>query len=237
MTRQETLDFLAEFNRLYKPTPGVKTVICPPFVWLDLLRAQLPDYIGLGAQNLHYMSSGAYTGEISAQMLKDCGCQYVIIGHSERRQMGETDEQVRNKAQQAISLGLVPLICVGEVEAQRNAGQAVSTVTGQLEGSLADLEFAPGQLIIAYEPVWAIGTGKTALAQDAQEMSAVIRAYLRQNCGQITAEQTLILYGGSVTPDNAAELMAQPDIDGALVGGASLNPVKLWSIVEGANRS
>lgn len=230
MNRQDSIEFLRAYDRVSSPLTGTTVVICPPFVWLDIVAANLPVNVRLGAQNLHNRQSGAFTGEISADMLKDAGCNYVIVGHSERRQMGETDQLVRDKCQQALSSELIPIVCVGESEAERSAGLAKSTVTKQLQGSLAGLQFVPGNLVIAYEPVWAIGTGKTASAADAQEMASHIRSYLEEQ-GKAIAEQTQILYGGSVTPENAGSLLNQPDVDGALVGGASLDPIKLWAII------
>jgi len=232
MNRQETTDFLAEFIGLYEPITGVKTVICPPYIWLDLVAPSLPSGVELGAQNLHAETGGAFTGEVSALMLTDVGCTYVIIGHSERRQlMGESDQHVRDKTKRALEAGLLPIVCVGESAEQRKAGQAEATVASQLRGSLADLAFNSGELVIAYEPVWAIGTGQTASPADAQEMASFIRQSLQVMMGTEIAEATQVLYGGSVTPDNAAILLSQPDIDGALVGGASLHPGKFWSII------
>lgn len=232
MSRQEAEAFLQEFSRLYRPAEGILTVICPPYVWLDLIVKGLPAGVKLGAQNCYNKDNGAFTGEISVAMLKDVGCTYVIIGHSERRQlMGEDDSLVREKTCYALANGLIPIVCVGESEAQRNNDQAQSAVAGQLQGALADLDFNPGSLVVAYEPVWAIGTGKTASTADAQEMASFIRVWLQNALGSSIAAQTQILYGGSVSPDNAKALLSQPDIDGALVGGASLNPAKFWSII------
>ncbi|MGE5454990.1 MAG: triose-phosphate isomerase, partial [Methylocystaceae bacterium] len=200
--------------------------------WLDMVAQGRPPGVDIGAQNLCSQTKGAFTGEISAAMLLDVGCRYVIIGHSERRQlMGENDQVVHEKTKQALLSGLLPLICVGESERQRQSGQAKETVLAQLQGALAGMDFKPGQLVIAYEPVWAIGTGNTASTADAQEMAAFIRYCLRDMMGDELASQTQILYGGSVTPDNAADLLSEPDVDGALVGGASLDPVKFCAIV------
>lgn len=230
MSRQETNEFIIAFEQLYKPLKETTVVLCPPFVWLDIMAVNLPAGVWLGAQNLHSRPKGAFTGEVSAPMLKDAGCKYVIVGHSERRQMGETDQLVRDKSRQALDCGLIPIVCVGESEVERNGGLAKVTVTSQLQGSLADLQFIAGELVVAYEPVWAIGTGKTASAADAQEMASHIRSYLQEQHAAAAAN-TQILYGGSVTPENAGSLFTQPDIDGALVGGASLDPVKFWSII------
>lgn len=232
MSRQESIAFAEEFSRLYQPMAGVKTVICPPFVWLDMLSAdKLPQQVELGAQNMAQEVRGAFTGEVSASMLVDAGCRYVILGHSERRQMGETDAVIREKTRLALLHNLIPIVCVGEREQERKNGQAQSTVLSQVRGSLADLEYTSEQMVIAYEPVWAIGTGNTASAADAEEMTSLIRSCLQEMAGYATASNTLILYGGSVTPDNARSLLEQPDVDGALVGGASLDPTKFCSII------
>ena len=209
-------------------------VVCPPFTLLGSLAPLLDGTaVALGAQNMHYEAKGAFTGEIAPQMLKELGCSYVILGHSERRQyFGETDELINRKAHAALANGLKPIVCVGEVKAERDSGQAESVVVGQLRGSLAGLSAEQlRSVVIAYEPVWAIGTGDTATPADAQAMHARIRAELAALSDQATADAIIIQYGGSVKPDNVDELMAQPDIDGALVGGAALKAADFIRIV------
>ncbi len=211
-----------------------EVLVCPPFTALYAVRPLLVGTaISLGAQDLHHEAQGAYTGAIAPGMLTDVGCSYVIIGHSERRQyFGETDASVNKKIGAALGVGLKPIVCVGEVKAERDAGQAEAVVGGQLAGGLAGL--SPEQmlkLVIAYEPVWAIGTGDTATPADAQMMHAFIRSRLHAQFGAEVAEAVRIQYGGSVKPDNVDELMAQPDIDGALVGGAALKADSFLRIV------
>jgi triosephosphate isomerase (TIM) len=207
---------------------GQEIVVCPPFVALRSVQTLLQSDklpIGLGAQNVHPEDEGAFTGEISAAMLARLDVRYVICGHSERRELfAETDEVVNAKVQAVQRHGMRPILCVGEVLEQREAGDAVEVVVGQLRGSLAGVKVAdPDELVVAYEPVWAIGTGRTASAADAQEMCAAIRTELAAIYDQATADGIRIQYGGSVKPGNVRELMSQPDIDGALVGGASLS--------------
>ena len=199
-------------------------VVCAPFVYLPQVGAGLAGGAAeLGAQNLSEQAPGAYTGEVAGEMLLDAGCRWVIVGHSERRALyGETNERVAQKAGRAIALGLKPIVCVGETLAERDAGRTLEVVAAQLAAVLATCtaeQLAGGA--VAYEPVWAIGTGRTATPAQAQEVHAAIRAQLAQADGQ-AAQRTRILYGGSVKPANAGELFAQPDIDGGLIGGASL---------------
>jgi triosephosphate isomerase len=207
---------------------GVDTVdiaVCPTFTSLSAaVTAAAGSNIGIGAQNVAYAENGAYTGEISAAMLKEIPVTYVIIGHSERRQyFNETDETVNQRLKQALAADLAPIVCVGEMLEDREGGNTEAVVGTQLAGSLAGLSAEEmASVTIAYEPVWAIGTGKTATPEMAQETHAFIRGKLAELFGQATADVVRIQYGGSVKPANAAELMAQPDIDGALVGGASL---------------
>lgn len=188
----------------------------------------------LGAQNVHAAANGAFTGEISAGMLAKLDVSYVIVGHSERRALfGETDDVVNAKAKAVIAAGMTPIVCVGETLEQRNTGEAQDTVTAQLVGSLIGLSGdAVAGIVLAYEPVWAIGTGETATPTDAQEMCAHIRSYIAQTFGAEAAASVRIQYGGSVKPGNAPELMAQPDVDGALVGGASLDADDFARIVK-----
>jgi len=203
-------------------------VVCPPFVSLRSIQTMIDSDklpLGLGAQNCHWEEQGAFTGEVSAAMLARLNVGYVICGHSERRAMsGESDQVVNSKVRAVINHQMTPILCVGETLEQRESGDASAVVVGQLEGSLAGLTTAElGGLVVAYEPVWAIGTGRTASSADAQEMCAEVRATVRRLHGDEFADATRVQYGGSVKPGNVRELMAQPDIDGALVGGASLN--------------
>ena len=203
---------------------SVEVAIIPPAVLLaEVTRQVVGTSFAVGAQNLSQWAEGAYTGEISGGMLKDAGCQYVLVGHSERRQLfGETDEVVAAKVQQALRAGLSPILCVGETLDEREAGKAEAVVVAQVQAALAQVAASdmPG-VVVAYEPVWAIGTGKTATADDAQRIHGVIRETLAAMGAD--ANLIVLLYGGSVKPDNAAELFAQPDIDGGLIGGASLD--------------
>lgn len=196
--------------------------------------------VGLSAQNTHWEDSGAFTGELSPTLLLDAGCGYCIIGHSERRQFfGETDAGVRKKVAALLVHKLVPIVCVGESLEQREAGQTLDVVLGQLEAATDGLDaVALAPLVVAYEPIWAIGTGRTAKAEDAQEVHGAIRAKLAELKGESWANSVRVLYGGSVKPANADELLAQPDIDGALVGGASLSASDFIPIIDaGARRA
>lgn len=217
--------------------PGqVAVVVCPPFTALAALGSALRGSpVALGAQNMHWESSGAYTGEIAAPMLLDLGCRYVILGHSERRQMGETDEQVRRKVQAAAAAGLIPIVCVGERIEERRAGQTESVVTRQVRAAFQNLDAAAaGRAVIAYEPVWAIGTGEHASPEEANRVIRLIRDTVADMLGSETAAVVRILYGGSVKPDNIGPFMAQPEIDGALVGGASLDAKAFADIIQQA---
>ncbi len=206
----------------------VDVAVFPPYVYLQqVIKALADTTVGVGAQNVSEQRQGAYTGEISADMLKDIGCHYVIVGHSERRTLyGESDQQVADKFIAAQSVGLVPILCVGETLAQREQDETLAVIARQLDAvtAVAGIE-AACKAVIAYEPVWAIGTGKTATVDQAQEVHQAIR----QRLGAV-AESTRLLYGGSVKAANAAELFAQPDIDGALVGGASLDSAEFGEI-------
>ncbi|MFM8735441.1 MAG: triose-phosphate isomerase [Pirellulales bacterium] len=206
---------------------ATELVLCPPAVYVDLVGGTLAGSraaVALGAQNMHDKPSGAFTGEVAPSMLVDLGCRYVILGHSERRTLfGETDAIVNAKTKAALAAGLTPIVCVGETLEEREAGRTADVVTTQVRGSLAGLSPADvDKVVIAYEPVWAIGTGKVATPQQAQEVHALIRSLLGSIASPAVAATVRIQYGGSVKPDNAADLAAQPDIDGALVGGASL---------------
>jgi triosephosphate isomerase len=210
-------------------------VICAPFLALaEVVERSHGSAVKVAAQNMHEEEAGAYTGEVSPSMLAEVGVQAVVLGHSERRQyFGETDEALARKVPAALDAGLEPILCVGESEEARDGGQTNAVLTNQLRGDLAAVDSARvAELVIAYEPIWAIGTGRTATPEQAQETIAFIRDVLREHGA--AADAVRILYGGSVKPDNAAELLAQPDIDGALVGGASLDPGDFAAIVEAA---
>ncbi|HBG17527.1 MAG TPA: triose-phosphate isomerase [Firmicutes bacterium] len=212
----------------------VEVVVCPPFTALASVAELLKDSkIALGAQNLFWEEEGAYTGEVSPVMLRDLGCQYVIIGHSERRQyFGETDQQVNKKVKAALRHQLLPIICVGETLEQREAGETDSLVSSQVEKALTGVgaEQIP-KVVIAYEPIWAIGTGRSSTGEDANKVITLIRKTIAQQYQQEIADQVRIQYGGSVKPDNIKEFMSQPEIDGALVGGASLKVDSFNSII------
>jgi triosephosphate isomerase len=233
-TTAEAVAFAREFTAAYGSGEH-EVAVCAPFTQLAALKDALAGSdVRLGAQNMHYEEEGAYTGEISPAMLTEIGIDYVVIGHSERRQyFAETDETVNLKVKKAFEHGIVPIMCVGEVLEQRDAGEHLTVVKKQTEGGLAGLPAADaGRLVIAYEPVWAIGTGRTATGDQAQEMCAYIRETVRGLYDEATAESVRIQYGGSVKPANARELMTKPDIDGALVGGASLVPADFKAIIE-----
>lgn len=201
---------------------GREVLICPTFTALGAVVARPRGAVHVGAQNLYPEVQGAFTGEISPGMLVDIGCTHVIVGHSERRQLfGESDALIARKTTAALSAGLTPIVCVGETRAERESGRAEAVVLGQIAGALSGLADQLSKIVVAYEPVWAIGTGLTATSADAQAMHAAIRGELRR-IGGAAADTVRIQYGGSVKPDNVDELMAQPDIDGALVGGAAL---------------
>lgn len=214
---------------------GVEVVICPPFTALAAVAAELDGTaVALGAQNVHAKASGAYTGEVSGPMLVECGVHWVIVGHSERRaQFAESDEQVADKASAALDVELLPIVCVGETLDERRQGKTLDVVRRQLGAVMAVLERSKGSAVVAYEPVWAIGTGLNATPEQAQEVHAALRAELAGASAEL-AERTRILYGGSVKADNAASLLACPDVDGALVGGASLDARQFLAIVRAA---
>ncbi len=214
---------------------NVEMVVCPPFTNLATVSELLKgSAIGLGAQNLYWEDHGAFTGEISAKMLLGVGCQYVIIGHSERRQyFGETDETVKRRLRKALSAGLTPIVCVGETLTQRQAGTTQTVIETQVRGAFKDIDAGDfKKVVIAYEPVWAIGTGVNATPQQAQEVHAFIRLLLTRLYDSVTASQTRILYGGSVKLANAGELLSEHDVDGALVGGASLEAESFAGIIK-----
>lgn len=212
----------------------VEIAVAPPFTALHAVGQRIRgSSLALAAQNMHWEEQGAYTGEVSPAMLADVGCQYVILGHSERRQLfGETDDAVAKKTAKALSSKLIPIVCVGESLEERDRGAAFPVVEGQLRGALQPAgPTVVDAVVVAYEPVWAIGTGRTATAAQAQEVHAHIRRVLGELGGTERAQRVRILYGGSVKPSNIAELMAEPDVDGALVGGASLDAETFASIV------
>ena len=235
-TAGEAASFAAEVKGKAE-VAGVESVICAPFTALPaLVEAVKGTTIKVGAQNLHFEDSGAYTGEISGAMLKDLGIDYVIIGHSERRQyFGETDEIVNKKAHAAFRHGLVPIVCVGEKLEEREAGSTNEVVRVQTAGALTGLSAEQvAAAVIAYEPIWAIGTGKSSTSAEANETISYIRGVVAKQFGAEAAEKVRIQYGGSVKPNTVAEYLGQSDIDGALVGGASLEPDSYVALVEGA---
>lgn len=217
-----------------------EVLVCPPFPYLlAVAEAIRGTGIELGAQDVYFESPGAFTGEVAVAMLVDCGCRYVIVGHSERRHvLKETDDVIRRKVAAATAAGLNVILCVGELLADRQAGKTESVIDGQMDGSLSGLsEEALDRVTIAYEPVWAIGTGVTASPAQAEEVHAHLRKWLVTRYNPRRGETTRILYGGSVKPDNAAELMSQADVDGALVGGASLNVDSFLGIVVATSKA
>jgi triosephosphate isomerase (TIM) len=224
-TQAEALEFLQGFMSSLEETPQEREVVlCAPFTALGSLSKNLHgSLVQLGAQNVHWAEAGAFTGEIAGPMLTEIGVRYVIIGHSERRQyFGETDETVNKRLKAAQKHGLIPILCVGETKQQRDAGETESIITAQLEKDLIEVD--QQNLIIAYEPIWAIGTGDTCESKEANRVIGLIRSQLKN-------ADVPIQYGGSVKPDNIDEIMAQPEIDGALVGGASLEPASFARIV------
>lgn len=216
---------------------GPEVLVCPPFLTIAAAVAEAKDsFVKVGAQNVHWAASGAYTGECSTDMLKDAGCTHVIIGHSERRQyFGETDETVNQRTKAAVAADLVAVVCVGETLEERENGTMKEVISRQVKVGLADLSKENmKKVVIAYEPVWAIGTGKVATDDQAQEVHAFIRDELKAIFGDDTAEETRILYGGSMKPGNAAGLLAQKDIDGGLIGGAALKADDFAAIIKAA---
>ena len=221
-------------GQLVDGVDGVEVMIAPAYTALYQVAQVLDGSpIALGAQNLHWESHGAFTGEVSAEMLTDAGCSHVIVGHSERRQLfGDTDAGINRKIRAAVDANLIPVFCVGETETEREAGETFSVLDKQLQDGLKDFVFGDlGDLVVAYEPVWAIGTGKTASKEQAQEAHEFIRSRLARQFEKAFADRLRILYGGSVKPDNVKALMEMPDVDGALVGGASLDPETFSKLV------
>lgn len=236
LDRAGAVALAAEIARRASEFPHVNLAVCPPFVYLEAVRGAIAGTpVGLGAQNMYHLSSGAFTGEISPAMLKEAGCKYVILGHSERRHIfKETNGDVNKKVLAAFAAGLVPIVCVGEQLTEREAGRTEAVIREQFDGSLAGVSADQMRgAVIAYEPVWAIGTGKVATPAQAEEVHAGLRKLLESRYNVEVAAAVRIQYGGSVKPDNAAELLAQPNIDGALVGGASLKAADFLGIIAG----
>jgi triosephosphate isomerase len=233
-TPAETAAFFEKFRPVAGNPPHCEVVICPPFTNLAAaVEAAQGTAIRIGAQNIGWAKEGAFTGEISGPMIQATGATHAIVGHSERRQyFGETDDTVLKRTKAALEFGLTPIVCVGERLEEREAGRTEAVLTVQFQNGIAGLtqqEF--DRIVLAYEPVWAIGTGKTATPEMAADAHRVIRAQVRSKFGKAAGDATRILYGGSVKPDNVKSLMAQPEIDGVLVGGASLDPASFASIV------
>lgn len=232
-TAEQAKAFAEEFRKLYKPS-DVRVAIAAPFTQLWALKeAFAGSGIAVAAQNMHWADEGAYTGEVSAAMLKEIGVDYCVIGHSERRQyFAETDETVNKKVLKALKAGIMPILCCGESLQTRDAGEQNAFVEAQIRADFAGVSPEDAKKVtVAYEPIWAIGTGRTASPRQAQDMCAYIREVLADIYGEDVSEEITIQYGGSVKPANASELMDQPDIDGALVGGASLKPADFIEIV------
>ena len=233
-TQKEARAFAEEFKTLYCDT-DIRAAICAPYLDLPLLVELFTGTaIKVGAQNVHFATEGAYTGEVSVAMLEEIGVDYCIVGHSERRQyFGETDETVNKKLHALFASTILPILCVGEVLEERDAGKALEVVENQLTKDLAELSSEQvSALTIAYEPVWAIGTGRNATPEQADEMCGFIRDMIEKLYDETVADRVVIQYGGSVKPGNASDLMNMPEIDGALVGGASLNPRDFMDIIE-----
>jgi triosephosphate isomerase (TIM) len=232
-TAPEAVQLVEELLPLIEERGETEVTLCPPFTALRAVADAIEGHgIGLAAQTMHAEPSGAFTGEVSAPMLLDAGADAVILGHSERRQLfGETDEALARKLPAALEAGLRPILCIGETEGERDGGETETVLRRQLEADLAELpEGRLAEVVVAYEPVWAIGTGKTATAEIAQEACAFVRSVLTEHDAE-AADGVRILYGGSMKPDNAAELLSQPDIDGGLIGGASLEAEQFAAIV------
>lgn len=232
----ESIELISQIKTALKEkSDNVEVIVCPPFTSLESANALVKESeIGLGAQNMHYEDSGAFTGEISANMLKSVGCEYVILGHSERRTIfKESNELINKKIKKALEAGLKPIFCIGETLEEREKGILKDVVSSQVKEGLDGVSAHDmANVIIAYEPVWAIGTGKTATPEQAQEMHKYVRDLIAELYSQSVADNLIIQYGGSVKPDNAAELFGQPDIDGGLIGGASLKADSFVDIVK-----
>ncbi len=236
-TAAEATALCKNLIRLLANTKGVDVVICPPFTALATTGTVISGTnIGLGAQNMHWEKSGAFTGEVSSTMLRDLYCHYVILGHSERRTLfGETDQIVNRKVKTALASNLRPIVCIGETLAQHKSGKTNEIIKSQCQNSFKDMDAANfSNMILAYEPVWAIGTGMTATPHQAQEVHQLIRQLVQDQTDEKTASSIRILYGGSVKANNAAELFHQPDIDGGLIGGAALDADSFVAIINAA---
>jgi triosephosphate isomerase len=238
-TVHETVVYVKEFRSLVKDVEDVEIVLAPTFTAIHAAaEAARNSKVGIAGQNLHWEKQGAFTGEISAPMVREAGADYVLIGHSERRQyFGETDQTVNRRLQAALGAGLIPIVCIGETLDQQEAGETHAVLDRQIKDGFDGItgEQVAG-LVIAYEPVWAIGTGRTATSAQAQDAHAHVRQRLRQWFGAPAADECHVIYGGSVKPENTAELVAQPDVDGALVGGASLEIKSFFDIISRARR-
>ncbi|MBN2294347.1 MAG: triose-phosphate isomerase [Pirellulales bacterium] len=237
MDRASAIELAAGVAKATADLEDVDVAVCPPSIYLDaVVSATKGSEVGVGGQNMYHEPKGAFTGEISSAMLLDIGCQYVILGHSERRHIfGETDADINKKVKVALEVGLTPIVCVGETLPERESGETLNVIRTQFDGSLAGLsDDDMKKIVIAYEPVWAIGTGKTATPQQAEEVHLDLRKIMESCYNSEIAESVRIQYGGSVKPDNAAELLGQPNIDGALVGGASLKVDDFMGIIAGA---
>ena len=237
-TRAAAKELVSALKPLVADVKDVEIAVAPTFTCLqDVAEILKGSNIELSAQNISYAAKGAYTGEISADMLKDVGCSHAIIGHSERRQFfGETDEGVAKRVRAALDNGIVPIVCVGESLAEREAGKTFDVVLGQIVNGLASVKKEEAAtVVIAYEPVWAIGTGLTATPQQAQDMHAFIRGCIAGNFGEKAAEEISILYGGSCKPSNAKEIFSKPDVDGGLIGGAALKCADFKGIIDAWN--
>lgn len=236
-TVPESVDFVQEFLQFLTEDPGVEVVLSPPFTALAPVGKALEgSAVGLGAQNMHWEDSGAFTGEISPIQLRDIGCRYVLVGHSERRQyFGESDGEISRKISAALREGLVPILCVGETLGERDYGKTFDVIERQLRGATEGAVLEDGsEIVVAYEPIWAIGTGKTATPEEAQEVHHFIRGLTASLFGGEVSKAVRILYGGSVNPENMAFLMEMADVDGVLVGGASLMPESFAQIARSA---
>ena len=238
-TATEAAALVTEIKRDVFDIDNVDILVCPPFTALAVVSDVIRDSnVSLGAQNMYFEDKGAYTGEISTAMLKDCGCTHVIIGHSERRTIfNESDETINKKVKKALEADLIPVLCIGEKLEEREANKTFEVITNQLEGDLAGIDSDNiKKIIIAYEPVWAIGTGKTATSEQAQEAHAFIRNLIKEKYDSVVADGIIILYGGSMKPANVEELVSQPDVDGGLIGGASLEAASFVELVKKSNK-
>ncbi len=233
-TDKETRDFFERFIEFFKPEMAEKVdvIVFPPFTSLDVARQYRKYGIKLGGQNLHWEDKGAFTGEISAEFLVDKGCEYVLVGHSERRKyFCETDEMVNRKIKKSLEKGLIPIMCVGETAEERETRKTFEVIKTQIKEGLREIETAK-DIVIAYEPVWAIGTGKRATIEQVSEIHSFIRELISDLFSKEKAAKMRIIYGGSVKPTNISELMENPEIDGTLIGGASLDPEAFYQMVE-----